>query len=208
MEQEILGCWRCNNELRDDEQQIQLLCRHSMHTACFLEIVHLNYACPHCNEPINPNDMDHEEHEEQEHQTEESRIQTLYANDNAFQVLVKKIAKKRSEISKKETVFLKCVKDKKAEIRNQLLVIRAQLEGLTETKKTEIRNSVPYKEYIGAKRNYSMLVGRLRANYNCSERKMARSLSNKVGFRRFTPLRLRSYYRSPFVREFSYHISI
>ena len=204
MEQEILACWRCNNELRDDQQQIQLLCRHSMHTACFLEIVHLNYACPHCNERINPN----QEQEQQEQQTEETRIQNLYDTQDVFRDLAKKIAKKRSEISKKETVFLKCVKDKKAEIRNQLLVIRAQLEGLTETKKTEIRNSVPYKEYMAAKRNYSMLVGRLRANYNCSERKMARSLSNKVGFRRFTPLRLRSFYRSPFVREFSYHISI
>lgn len=205
MEEEILACWRCNNQLQEDQQQTELLCHHRMHTACFLDIVHLDYTCPHCDQPINPNMPGFREHVDEE--TEETRVQNLYDTQSVFRDLAKKIAKKRTEISKKERAYLHCIKEKKGEIRNQLLVIQAQLEGLTETKKTEIRNSVAYKEYMAAKRSYSLLTGRLRTNYNCSERKMARCLQNKIGFRRFHPLRHR-FYRCPLRRAFCYHIRI
>jgi hypothetical protein len=207
-QQEITICWRCNEEMHEDQQKIQLLCQHSMHTNCFLQIVHLNYPCPHCNEPINPNDVDHEEHQEHQEQTEESRIQTLYENDNAFQTLAKTIVKKRLIASRKEKELTRFIKMKKGEIRNQLLAIKAQLEGLTETKKREIRESNLYKECVSAKRGYSLLTGKLRETYECSERKMARALRNKPGFRRFTPLRYHRYRRNNLFYDFYYRICI
>jgi hypothetical protein len=204
--EQIQICWRCNEEMREDQPKIQLLCQHSMHTNCFLQILHLNYPCPFCNEPMNPNEV---VHEEQQEQTEESRIQTLYENDNAFQTLAKNIVKKRLIASRKERELGQFIKMKKGEIRNQLLAIKAQLEGLTETKKREIRESNIFKESASAKRAYSVLLGKLRETYNCSERKMARVLRNKPGFRRFHPLRhYRRYRRSDLFYNFYYRIVI
>lgn len=200
-------CWRCENPLLGEQQQTELLCHHRMHTACFLQIAHLDYNCPYCNEPINPNGPA-AQYEHHESDVEGARIRNLYETNARFKELAQKIAKKRRLVSQKQTAYLKFMKTKKEEIRNQLLVIKAQLEGLTETKKTEIKNSDAYKEYISATRGYTMLENKLRQQYNCSPRKFARSLKEKPGFRRFSPISWRQHRRSNLNRMFYYRLHI
>jgi hypothetical protein len=207
LQQVLLHCWRCDADIFDDEQQTQLLCHHRMHTACFLQIAHLDFNCPHCNEPINPNGPA-AQFQHHESDVEGARIRNLYETNEAFKTLAQKIAKKRSLASKSQTAYTKLIKTKKEEIRNQLLAIKAQLEGLTETKKTEIKESTIYKEYMSANRGYNLLLGKMRTEYNCSERKLGRALQEKQGFRRFTPFRYSRFYRSPLNRAFYYHIRI
>ena len=205
---EQVVCWRCDQDITEDQQQMELLCHHKMHTACFLQIAHLDYYCPHCNEALNPNvailnanqyDSDHEG----------TRIRNLYDTNPTFKTFAQKLVKKSQLVKKKETAYAKLIKTKKLEIRPQLLAIKSQLEGLTETKKTEIRQSDIYKEYLSAYRAYTGMKTKLRTEYNCTDRKLARALENKVGFRRFNPSRGRyRYWRSPLARAFYYNIRI
>lgn len=197
-EQENTICFRCDGPILQAHHQTGLLCGHKMHTTCFLEIAHLpETICRTCNEPINPNMPVFHNHNDNQSDIEATRIQNLYDTNATFKGIAQKLAKKRRLVSTKHTAYLKLIKTKKQEIREQLLLLKAQLEGLTETKKTEIRESTVYKEYIAANRGYSLLIGKLRNDYNCSERKIGRALRNKVGFRRFTPLHYRRYYRNP-----------
>ena len=199
-------CFRCMNPLLENEQQMELLCHHRLHTACFFQIAHLDYICPHCNEPINPNMPLLNNNNESD--VEGARIRTLYETNETFKTLVQKLSKKRRLVSKTQTAYTKLIKTKKQEIKNQLLAIKAQLEGLTETKKSEIRESDTYKEWMSANRGYSCLVNKMRGEYNCSERKLGRALKEKTGFRRFTPYRYHRFRRSTLNREFYFHIHI
>lgn len=206
MEQEqqpIPVCWRCDQEIHQDQQQTELLCHHRMHTNCFLQIAHLNYACPHCNEAINPNVAFYQNDNLSQ---DSNRVLQLYNTNQTFRDLAVKIAKKRRLLSSKRTGYQKLIKTKKLEIRNQLLAIKAQLEGITETKKTEIRNSTVYKEYMSAYRSYILLLGKMRNDHNCSERKLARGLREKPGFRRFTPYHFSRYRRNDLSRAFYFRI--
>lgn len=211
--EEQMNCCRCDAPIQVNQPQIQLLCHHPMHTNCFFEIGHMNFPCPQCRQPVNPyeplfQEQQMEERQEQERQTEEQRVQGLYTTNEAFQKLAKKIVKKRSIAIQKDKILRSFIKTKKSEIRNQLLAIRAQLEGLTETKKREIRESNQYKESMAANRGYSLLTNKLQATYDCSERKLARSLREKPGFRRFQPLRRYRYRRLGLFYDFYYNIRI
>lgn len=138
---------------------------------------------------------------------EGNRIRNLYDTNATFKAFAQKLVKKNQLVKKKEVAYAKLIKAKKLEIRPQLLAIKSQLEGLTETKKTEIRESDTYKEYLSAHRAYTGMKTKLRTEYNFTDRKLAKALVNKVGFRRFNPSRGRyRYWRSPLTRAFYFHI--
>lgn len=200
-------CWRCQNPMLNDQPQLELLCHHRMHTACFLQIAHLDYTCPHCNQPMNPNVQAPVQNPNPTPVTQ-AQLKNLYETNAEFKTFAKTIATKRRMVSKAQSAYSNLLKTKKQEIREQLLTIKAQLEGLTETKKTEIRDSQAYKDYLVATRGYKVWIGKLRTKYNCSERKFAFALNETPGFRRFHPIGWRQYRRFKLNHIFYYKIRI
>jgi hypothetical protein len=197
MQQQVLAeCWRCHEPLLENEPQTELPCHHFLHTTCFVQIVHYNLwrNCPICNEVFNQNEEDEEETPAAQ-LSEETRIQNLYNSNARFKEAAKKLVKQKGLCSSSRMKVAKLVKEKKNEVRNQLLLIKAQLQGITETKKREVMNSQEYKNYIKSQRAYTMMENKLRADYNCSPKLLSRALYEKPGFRRFNP-RSRWFHRS------------
>ncbi len=210
LEQQIQAeCWRCHEPLLENEPQTELPCHHFLHTNCFVQIVHYNLwrNCPICNEVFNA--IEEEEEEVDNVVSEETRIQNLYNTNTRFKELAKKLVKQKSLTSRSRTKVCQLVRTKKNEIRNQLLLIKAQLQGITETKKSEVSNSQEYKDYIKSQRGYTMVENKLRQDFNCSPKLIARALREKPGFKRFNPRRWwrdRPYYM--FQRPWRFHIPV
>jgi hypothetical protein len=212
-DQEIQAeCWRCHEPLLQNQPQTELPCHHFLHTACFVNIIHFNILtnCAICDLVFNENQHDENLHIHGNAEiSEETRIQNLYNTNTIFKDAAKKLVKQKSTTSSKRGKLQKLCKQKKNEVRNQLLVIKAQLEGITETKKAEIRNSQEYKEYLKSQRTYTLLENKLRSDYNCSPKLLARALHEKPGFKRFNPRHRwshASYYL--FQRPWHFHVPI
>ena len=204
--QEQAVCWRCNEPLLETQPQTELPCHHFLHTACLINIVHYNAhnECMICNTIFY-------EHEDDfvADVSEETRIQTLYNTDTKFKKAAKNLVKQKGLCGRNRTKVVNLIKQKKNEIRNQLLLIKAQMEGLTNTKKQEIFNSQEYKDYVKSQRTYTALENRLRRDYTCSPKLLQRALQEKTGFKRFNPRhrwRDRSYYL--FQRPWRFHIPL
>lgn len=205
--QEQVVCWRCQEPLLETQPQTELPCHHFLHTACLINIVHYNFFnhCALCNTIF----FEHEDEDAPNEVSEETRIQNLYNTDIKFKKAAKKLAKQKAISRRNRTKVVSLVKQKKGEIRNQLLLLKAQVEGLTNTKKQEVFDSQEYKDYIKSQRTYTALENRIRRDYTCSPRLLQRALQEKPGFKRFNPKsrwRDRSYYL--FQRPWRFHIPL
>ena len=209
---EIQECWHCHNPITEEDPQTELPCHHRLHTTCFTYVVFDGdvTSCPLCNVLFNyPAEAEQQEADLTPQEAENIRIQNLYDTNARFKTMAKKLVQKKLQINKTRVAAIKLVKQKKQEIRDQLLLLKAQLEGLTSLKKNEIQESQQYKEYLKAKRSYTVLENTLQRDHNCSSRAIARALSQKPGFRRFNPRerwRHNSYYL--FQRPWNFHIPI
>lgn len=208
MQQQVLAeCWRCHEPLLENEPQTELPCHHFLHTTCFVQIIHYDIwrNCPICNEAFNVLE-DHEAPAENQ-VSEETRIQNLYNSNVRFKEAAKKLVKQKNMANRNRTKVVNLVKQKKNEVRDQLLLIKAQLEGITETKKQEVFNSQEYKNYIKFQRSYTALENKLRTDYNCSAKLLARALYEKPGFKRFNP-RTRWSHRSYYLFQRPWHFRV
>ncbi len=202
-------CWYCHEEIVENQPRSQLPCHHFLHTSCFVNIVHYHTwtACGICHTIFNQNPVD----EFQETPTQETtRIEQLYATNPRFKEAAKKLVKQRSVWTRARSTLKSLIKQKKTEARPQLLVIKAQLEGITSLKKAEIQESQQYKNYMKAKRSYTLLGTRLREEFDCTPRELARALREKPGFKRFNPRGERWFHSSYclFQRPWRYRVPV
>jgi hypothetical protein len=179
-------CWYCHEEMVAEQPRSELPCHHFLHTTCFVHIVHFHTwnACGLCHQIF---DQNHNDVFQEPAATETSRIEQLYTTDPRFKEAAKRLVKQKSMVTRTRNKMVKLVKQKKAEVRERLLVIQAQLEGITSLKKDEIQESQEYKDFMKAKRGYTMIGNRLREEFNCTPREIGRALREKPGFKRFNP---------------------
>jgi hypothetical protein len=194
-------CWYCNLEMTEEQTKSELLCHHFLHTTCFIHVVQDRIPqCELCATEITqvttaPLD-------------EYVVIRNLYATNADFKKKALKLVKQRNLITRHQKAYLQLIKEKKQEIHSQIEVIKAQLEGLTATKKAEITGHQISKDYMTAKRTYATLAGKLRTEHRCSERQLQEALRQTTGFRKFTPFRNSPHRRAELWRHFYYCVRI
>jgi hypothetical protein len=211
-------CHRCQHPIQETDIKAELPCHHFFHTLCLLTHVehqHGNgyYVCecgahifPHENENETILEEEIQQQEINHHVPERVRIQTLFRTNAKFKESIQKFKKKTREMKHCYEALVQFQKEKKNEIRTQLLSIRSQLEGLTSLKKSEIQSSQIYKDYMKAKRGFQLLKTRFQRNYNSTFYATWRTLRDQRGFKYYPGFRLSHY--SLMVRPWRYTVPI
>jgi hypothetical protein len=187
-EDEVQQCWRCHMPITEGHAKTELPCHHFLHTNCFVEVIHhgLFANCVLCDQIFNPHQHMEDNYQTDNHQhIERERICQLYDTNPRFKEIAKKLVKQKALCSKTRIGVQKLIKQKKGEVREQLLLIKAQLEGITSLKKNEVQTSQQYKDYMKAKRSYAAAENKLQRDHNCSAKLLSRALREKPGFKRF-----------------------
>jgi hypothetical protein len=186
-----MECHRCQHPIQETDLKAELPCHHFFHTLCLVHLLRNQdgngyYVCE-CGAHILPDDEGEAEIQVQEQTnhdiSEHLRIQNLFQTNANFKKMIETFKKKAAEVKRNHTALKKLTKEKKQEIQTQLSTIRTQLEGLTELKKSEIKESPIYKEFLKSKRAYTLLQTRLERTYDCRARNIWRSLQDTPGFR-------------------------
>lgn len=215
-------CFICHVPFQEGQVRAELPCHHSVHTLCLARSIDTRYtdiafSCQ-CGEVIIEEGEEYDADNEDDvilevagagTLSERERIRNLYSTDKAFRESLKKLRKAKAEYSRSITAVTRLTKEKKDTIRQQLLILKAQIEGLTSLKKAEVLASQEHKDHRKAKARFNSLVTRIERNYGCTLSEIARYLSEKPGMKRFnayTRWRYRSYYL--FQRPWSYRIPI
>lgn len=195
-------CTFCQVELLETDVKSEMPCHRFFHTACLVNLWfdedwnHFD-DCAIC-QPLlgghghGQNQNDFQQNYDVPNQDEvqpRQRIRNLFDTDEQFRKKVKELVKQKTIVTKARSVAEKLNRTKKGEIRNQLLLIKAQLQGLIETKQEEVQTSVEYKEYMKSKRKYGTLMNHLEQEYRCRESCLRDYLNDKPGMRRFDGLR-------------------
>jgi hypothetical protein len=202
-------CSFCDAELQQTDVKLELPCHRFFHTTCAMNVIHNNWnffrdhfdECDIC-QAVFPYDQQHiHMHQNQDaasdhgsvasEQPVRTRIRNLFETNQQFRKKTKDLVKQLRVVKKSRTAVQKLNQAKKGEIRNQLLLLRAQLQGLVETKKGEVQESTEYKDFLKAKRKYTALLNTLYRDYQCSESNVRNYLQDKPGLRRFDGLRRR-----------------
>ncbi len=162
-------CGFCEGEI-GEVPKLELLCHHFFHTNCFL--VNMGDQCPVCEEPF----LSEEQQEEEEDEAASvdsnattgavgTRVLNLYNTNAAFRKDIKTYQKALSSISKPKKELQKLIKTKKAELAPTYALIKAQYEGLYNTKKDEITSAECYKGYKAADARARRLYASLGTKY-------------------------------------------
>ena len=186
-------CPHCNEAIQQNQPKAEAPCHQFFHTACYVYLRsrrngHLD-NCEQCFELFYPNeDVTEDDNASDDTMTPRLRIRNHYDSNEKFRTLVHNLAKQKTLVSKSITKVTHFSKEKKNEVRNQLLTMKNQLQGLIEGKQTELRESQEYNDYIKVKRRYDGLVNQLQRNYDCSQYAISTFLNDKKGLRRFQGL--------------------
>lgn len=162
-------CGFCEHEI-GDVPKLELYCHHFFHTNCFL--VNMGEQCPVCDEPF----LNEEEEEAQNNndtasvqsntsEASATRVLNLYNTNRTFRRDIKTYAHAFSSISKPKRELQKLIATKKAELQEPYALIKAQYEGLYNTKKEQILQSEPYKAYRRADIRMQRLYSNLGTKY-------------------------------------------
>jgi hypothetical protein len=211
-------CPYCEEQIQQNQPKAQAPCLTFFHTACFLYLRpqrngHID-NCDACFTLFYPDDEEvEEEFVNDEGNVEDvnpsTRIRNLYDTNEKFRNLAKNLVKQKTVVIKAKSAVANLAKEKKNEIRNQLLAIKAQLQGLLEGKQGELRDSEEYKNYVKGKRRYEGLLNQLRRQYDCSQYALSTYLNDKTGFRRFSGLSMWAYSSGRFLRRpWRYHVPV
>ena len=181
------NCWYCHQAFQENDTKMELLCHHFLHTNCFMRNQYYNDGtrCGICDQRMNPFWLDFDTPDGT--QNEHIAINNLYDTNEAFKKVVHAAAKQRRILSGKERLYKKLVREKKDSIRQQLLAIKAQLEGITSLKINEIKEDRIYKDMIKARRAYDTLRSSFRRDYNYDTRTVAAALKTKRGLKNWKP---------------------
>ena len=212
-------CPSCQAQIHQDQIKATAPCGTLFHTGCFLYLRpqrngHLDNCNP-CFELFYPEDAEVENEVEEEvveggnEANPRTRIRNLFDTNEKFRTLARDLVKQKTVVTKAMRAVTLLSKQKKQQIRNQLLTIRAQLQGLLEGKQGELRESEQYKEYVKAKRRYKGLLVQLRNRYDCSQYALTTYLNDKKGFRRFQGMGYRTYSSRKFMlRPWRYYVPV
>lgn len=166
-------CGFCEQEI-GDVPKIELLCHHFFHTNCFL--VNFGDQCAVCDRPFLQDGEWQEVEAEADNQSINSnhsetsaagaaRILNLYNTNRHFRRDIKTYAHAVSSMSKPKRELQKLIALKKAELAEPYALIRAQYEGLYNTKKEQLVQSEPYKAYKRADARSQRLYSNLGTKY-------------------------------------------
>jgi hypothetical protein len=142
-------CGICEHEI-GEVPKIQLLCHHFFHTNCFL--LSQGETCAVCEEPLLEEEGEDEEADDAQSvqntpQTDQPFILNLYNTNRHFRRDIKTYAHAVSSINRHKREVQKLLAEKKAEVAEPYALLKAQYEGLYNTKKEEVVNSDAYKNY-------------------------------------------------------------
>lgn len=181
------NCWYCHQAFQENDTKMELLCHHFLHTNCFMRNQYNNDGtrCGICDQRMNPFWLDFDTPDGT--QNEHIAINNLYNTNQDFKKLVHTAAKQQRIVSAKERLYKKLVKEKKDSIRQQLLAIKAHLEGITSLKINEIKEDPIYKEMIKEKRRYELLLSSFHRDYNYGNRTVMAALKTKRGLKTWKP---------------------
>lgn len=215
-------CLLCQQEILQTDVKAELACHRFLHSRCLIRLSRedgFNHfdECDVCMALL-PVTIENEEDDQSvasDHShhsvniSRRDRIRNLYDTNEAFRNKAKSLIKQKTVLTKSHTQVTKLVTAKKREIRNQLLLIKAQLQGLLEGKKDEVKASPEYKEFIKAERRYTGIQNQFRRNYNCTAYCLGEYLNDKPGFRRFHGIsRWRYGHYRMFSRPFYYKVPL
>jgi hypothetical protein len=166
-------CGFCEHEI-GDVPKLELLCHHFFHTNCFL--VNFGDHCAVCNTPFLQDgaveEEDHEDtislesdHSEETTEAAATRILNLYTTSRHFRRDIKTYTHAASSVSRPRRELQKLISLKKAELAEPYALIKAQYEGLYNTKKEQIIQSDPYKSYKRADARAQRLYVNLGTKY-------------------------------------------
>lgn len=213
----LVNCLYCHDQIQEADIKAEMPCHHFLHTACFLPFTrapgfnHID-ECQACQNMFTVHYPDDDGDTIGTHQgaqvTRRDEIRNLYETNEAFRKKAKDLVKQKTVTAKAQTEIKRVIQEKKGEIRNQLLLLKAQLEGLLEGKKDEVRSSPEYKEFVKAKRRYNGLETNLRTIHNCSARDIQKYLNDKPGFRRFDAWRFYYCSYSSMRRPWSFRVPV
>ena len=179
-------CGICDEEI-GELPRTELLCHHVTHTSCFLNrIRQTNYAnqillqCGICEEPF------FEEQDNDSVQTDATndtqRANTLYETNTNFRKDIKYYMHVKRALNKPHRNFRNLLAVKKAEVQDAYTLMKAQYEGLYNTKKDELTQSEEYRLYSKAQKKYLNTYASLRRKYNLT-RAMFYSLRTRPGLK-------------------------
>lgn len=145
-------CGICEHEI-GEVPKIELLCHHFFHTNCFL--LSQGETCAVCEEPLLEEEGGEGEDEEADDaqsvqntpQTDQPFILNLYNTNRHFRRDIKTYAHAVCSINRHKREVQKLLAEKKAEVAEPYALLKAQYEGLYNTKKEEVVNSDAYKNY-------------------------------------------------------------
>jgi hypothetical protein len=165
-------CGFCEHEIGEGPK-IELLCHHFFHTNCFLINMNMGDQCAVCEEPFLGGGQGEEDEDVAEDaqsvqntpQTDQTFILNLYNTNRHFRRDIKTYAHAVSSINRHKREVQKLLVEKKAEVAEPYALLKAQYEGLYNTKKEEVVNSDAYKNYKKFDTRAQRLYAGLRTKY-------------------------------------------
>lgn len=140
-----------------DRHICQLVCGHTYHTQCLMD-EDAYFYCEVCGDP------EEEVLNEDDAQTA-ARLRTLWDTNEKFRKDIKAFQKVKRDLAAPKKAYQDFVAQKKAEVAPRWALLRAQYEGLYNTKQDEILESEQYKAYKAAYTKLTNAAGKLRARY-------------------------------------------
>jgi hypothetical protein len=136
----------------------QLVCGHTYHTQCLMED-QTGFFCETCGDA-------HEDEVEDQHETQAGvRARSLWETNEQFRKDIKAFQKVKADLSKPKKAYQELVAQKKAEVAPRWALLKAQYEGLYNTKEDEILESEQYKAYKRAYTRLTHAYTKLRTRY-------------------------------------------
>jgi hypothetical protein len=204
-----MDCTICN-ETKEGAPKIELLCRHSFHTECWISqnIGHgLNgIRCRTCTEYIVPDELHLAfTHLTQVHETDKSEIiNYLLESDEEFRNTLIDIRKANS----KQGSYLKKLYSKvKHELKNEDMLTHVSiLKNKLKELKSEIKESEEYKNLSSADRSYVAKTGKLFRQWGINLFEVRRALINNVNERKYLSAQVSRMRTARIMRRIRYNI--
>lgn len=186
---EIPTCTVCQHPLNPDTPQTELLCHHKFHTTCLMD-ENNGFLCSVCEDTDDvyfPNPADAPV-------AGREQVLKLYDDDARFRRQLKAYVDATKACAKPRKALANLAKQKKLQVAVRYAQIKAELEGLYETKKDEIIATEEYKAYKKANAKQTASYMRLRRDYADYTRNLSH-LREKPGLKTLRPLWAMHYHR-------------
>jgi hypothetical protein len=200
-------CSFCQQEI-GQVPKLERLCHHFFHTTCFF--VNMGDQCIVCEQPFLQDgafqvedqedtltvESNHSEETEETDEAAATRVLNLYNTNRHFRRDIKTYVQAASSVSRPRRELHKLIALKKTELSEPYALIKAQYEGLYNTKKDELVQSEPYKAYKRADARTQRLYTNLGTKYRLYSYHFA-ALQTIPGLKRLRRSNRWRYYSRP-----------